>query len=520
MGTNLFRALQNSRIDPLTGQTRVDPIDLMGSLQTGPVRNIGEGLAQGAGNLIRAIMMKGQMEKRDEARKTAAEKLALALMPDAPQQSVETTDMGIAGDPGLPPEMLQAASRQALVEALMNNPGMAAAAQQYTAYQGLPEEVRNSPFARQIFGMQDPEAFEIVTGEEVESLGFPAGSVLQRNRSTGQVSVLRKPESPNLPASAEEYEYAKRNGYTGSFADFKRDFGGGSQEKFGNSPIWGTDAEGNPVLMQPSSAGGVKVVQLPEGITPQRGQTSRVDLGDKVGILDANGNFIGYAPKGIAPDRTVQDGRVINMPAVPGEGVPSAAPPAAVTSEALVPPQAAQPAQAAPAAPTVQELPPTPEQRRQAEKAVMEAERSIALVEELINHPGLPDVVGMPESLSGAFVAAGGKPIPGTRAADFMARLEQIGGKQFLEAFESLKGGGQITQTEGDKATKAMSRLMQTGQTEEEYKKAARELIEVLRAGMDRARKGAGAAGSDMPQPAQPLEFDFVPGKGLVPRNR
>ena len=57
--------------------------------------------------------------------------------------------------------------------------------------------------------------------------------------------------------------------------------------------------------MQSSSAGGpLRVAKLPPGVTAQRGQTSRVDLGNKWAILDANGTVIGHQPKGIDPEKT------------------------------------------------------------------------------------------------------------------------------------------------------------------------------------------------------------------------
>lgn len=84
-------------------------------------------------------------------------------------------------------------------------------------------------------------------------------------------------------------------------------------------------------------------------------------------------------------------------------------------------------------------------------------------------HPGLPDMVGMPAygGLTKAIPFVGG-PIPGTDAANFQTRLDQIGGKQFLQAYQTLKGGGQITEVEGKKAEQALAR-MNTAQSEEEF---------------------------------------------------
>jgi hypothetical protein len=79
----------------------------------------------------------------------------------------------------------------------------------------------------------------------------------------------------------------------------------------------------------------------------------------------------------------------------------------------------------------------------------------------------------------------------GSDTAGFLARLDQIKDKTFLQAFESLKGGGQITQIEGEKATSALNR-MNTAQSEVEFIKAAREFEENLRTGMELAKKKAG----------------------------
>jgi hypothetical protein len=84
-----------------------------------------------------------------------------------------------------------------------------------------------------------------------------------------------------------------------------------------------------------------------------------------------------------------------------------------------------------------------------------------------------------------------------------MIRLDQIRGKQFIEAFQALKGSGAITETEGKKATEAMAR-MDTSSSEPEFKKAVRDFQEVVRAGLGRTKARAGVPqGSDtMPPPA------------------
>jgi hypothetical protein len=79
----------------------------------------------------------------------------------------------------------------------------------------------------------------------------------------------------------------------------------------------------------------------------------------------------------------------------------------------------------------------------------------------------------------------------GSSASDFKVRLDQIKDRTFLQAFETLKGSGQITEKEGEKATSALNR-MSTAQSEIEFIKAAREFEQNLRTGMDLAKKKAG----------------------------
>lgn len=120
-----------------------------------------------------------------------------------------------------------------------------------------------------------------------------------------------------------------------------------------------------------------------------------------------------------------------------------------------------------------------------------EAAQTIGLVDKLINHPGFSTVVGA-KGITGA-PAAAGYPIPGTDAADFVVLRDQIVGKQFLQAYETLKGSGQITEVEGKKATDAMAR-MNTAQSEAAFKEAANEFKSVIQGVVQRARTKAGAS--------------------------
>lgn len=126
------------------------------------------------------------------------------------------------------------------------------------------------------------------------------------------------------------------------------------------------------------------------------------------------------------------------------------------------------------------------EARIELPKVIAQGEESIKLIDDLLSHPGMKQAVG------GSRVMQFQK-IPGTQAYDFETRLKQLQGKQFLEAFQTLKGGGQITEVEGTKATQAIAR-MDAAQSEKEFESAAREFQGIVRQGLERARQKAGKA--------------------------
>lgn len=71
-------------------------------------------------------------------------------------------------------------------------------------------------------------------------------------------------------------------------------------------------------------------------------------------------------------------------------------------------------------------------------------------------------------------------------------RLDQVIGKAFLEAYKTLKGGGQITELEGNKAQAAEARLS-TAQRPEDFREALREYRFYIEQGIKRLQ------GEDIP---------------------
>lgn len=101
-------------------------------------------------------------------------------------------------------------------------------------------------------------------------------------------------------------------------------------------------------------------------------------------------------------------------------------------------------------------------------------------------HPGFENAVGTTWKPGFRF-------IPGTDAADFQSLFEQVKGSAFLEAFNTLKGAGAISEKEGEKATAARTR-MSAAQSETEFVRAAREYQDVIRKGVQVMQQKAGSA--------------------------
>jgi hypothetical protein len=120
-------------------------------------------------------------------------------------------------------------------------------------------------------------------------------------------------------------------------------------------------------------------------------------------------------------------------------------------------------------------------------RAAATADQTIAILDKALTHPGRGAATGMSSILDPRNY------VPGTDARDFNVLLDQIKGKAFLEAFSSLKGGGQITEVEGKKATDAIARL-NTAQSDEAFGEALRDLREVALAAKKRAQSAAGGS--------------------------
>lgn len=152
------------------------------------------------------------------------------------------------------------------------------------------------------------------------------------------------------------------------------------------------------------------------------------------------------------------------------------------------------------------------------------------LIKSIKEAPGFSAVIGKPNPLKGQIPYFGA--IPGTQAADVQAKIDQLKGKNFLQAFQSLKGGGAITEREGAAAENAIARMNQA-QSEGEFKKSLDDLQNVINTGLDRMRAKAVRAprtfGAENPvYDVEPVDLDapiqrqsrMPPAAGMTPPER
>lgn len=107
------------------------------------------------------------------------------------------------------------------------------------------------------------------------------------------------------------------------------------------------------------------------------------------------------------------------------------------------------------------------------------AQKMVRDIDNLINDPYLSRMLGPIDSRLPNLSADSGR---------VQARIDQIQGKTFLQAFDSLRGAGQITESEGEKATQSLNRLQATQvgtkdfyEAAEEFKKDIQDLLLVAR---------------------------------------
>lgn len=117
------------------------------------------------------------------------------------------------------------------------------------------------------------------------------------------------------------------------------------------------------------------------------------------------------------------------------------------------------------------------------------ADQMLATINNLITpegtlREGVDTIVGGPLGIQGAQSAI--RPLSESQRK-FQPYINQLKGQAFLQAYQDLKGGGHITEIEGEKAEQAIVRLSQT-QSEKDFANALKDLRDVTAAGARRAK--------------------------------
>lgn len=224
------------------------------------------------------------------------------------------------------------------------------------------------------------------------------------------------------------------------------------REDFGLNPIYGKDKDGNIVVMQPRKQGGLQMAEIPEGVTLQPG-VDKIDLGTAWGITDRSGQVVSTIPKDLAGAEAQKAG-------------------GKARGEAAF------------------DIP----------RIEQNASQTLAVIEQLKAHPGRAGSTGF---VQGRLPAYSGD------TQDFQVLLAQAKGKTFLEAYQTLKGGGQITEVEGKKAEEAIVRLNRA-QSDDTFMAALTDFEDVIRKGLARARQQAGLPSEESFTPSQPDPARFA----------
>ncbi len=197
-----------------------------------------------------------------------------------------------------------------------------------------------------------------------------------------------------------------------------------------------TYTEGDQVIPYvTSNYGNIKPINLPEGATVSAGLTE-VDMGTSTGLMNDQGVIVGSIPK--------------NISAVAGAKEFGTA-----------------------------EIKNVMEEEIDARNRVAMLENHRAKLVNLLNDPAKLNAI---QSRVGAMQ---GK-FPALTSGQSLGEsfIDQVKGQTFLRAFESIKGGGQITETEGAAATAALNRLNNINLSDEDYvaamKEAAAEMQDLI----------------------------------------
>jgi hypothetical protein len=268
--------------------------------------------------------------------------------------------------------------------------------------------------------------------------------------SQAYVAVLNPKLADNMLGGGrtddiKEFEYAKKENPSLTFEKFMLQKKA-NQGEYGLQGIWGVK-DGKPALIQLGKSGEAIQSKLPQGFEPAQ-KPIEIDAGTHRILIDPQTRQpIAQIPKNVA----------------------------AKEAEEKVG-QARGTAQAA-----------------LANGADIDAEETKKKIDQFIESKGFNEVFGQIDQYRPKWSHS-------DAGADSLARYEQLTGVAFLSAYSMLKGGGAITDIEGQKAGAAMARLNRA-QSEAEAKQALIDFKEAVDTGLRKLKRAANG-GAEPSEPA------------------
>lgn len=213
---------------------------------------------------------------------------------------------------------------------------------------------------------------------------------------------------------------------------------GGEDQEYGLNPQYGVDANGNPVILQLSKGGTSKQTALPDGVTLSK-EPIRLDAGTHFVLLDPiTRQPIGQIPKNVAEVQRQQE-----LGTAQGKAESSAP------------------------------------------GDLQAGQNALTLIDSIRNDPYKERGTGF---------SSFGNSIRGTGGYDFQNKVEQAKSGAFLTAIQQMRGLGALSNTEGQAATAAVTR-MNTSTSMEEFDAALNDYETIVRQGIAKAQ-GRMAGGS------------------------
>jgi len=233
-----------------------------------------------------------------------------------------------------------------------------------------------------------------------------------------------------------EYQFAKREDPSLTFEKFMNRKKATSGE-YGMQPIWGTGPDGKPAVLQLGKSGDAKQSVLPPGFNLARDPV-KVEGPTGTTILDPQTRQqVGFIPKDNAKKEA--DEKI-------GQ--------ARGTAQAAL-----------------------------NNGADIDAQETIKKIDQFVSNKGFNEVFGQLDQYRPKWSHS-------DAGTDALARYEQLTGVSFLSAYQMLKGGGAITDIEGQKAGAAMARLNRA-QSEDAAKQALRDFKDAVDMGLKKLKRAA-----------------------------